>query len=67
MVVAQKPYFETENQYLGVIWAFTLAHFIVRDPVVRWERILLALAIGGINEAAVDIKLSREIVISGLS
>ena len=30
---AQKPDFKTESQYFGVIQAFDLAHFIVRDPV----------------------------------
>ena len=33
VVEAQKPDSETESQHFGVIQAFTLAHFIVRDPV----------------------------------
>ena len=34
VVEAHKLDFETEGQYLGVIKAFTLAHFVVKDPVV---------------------------------
>ena len=33
VVEVQKPDFDSESQYFGVIKAFTLARFIVKDPV----------------------------------
>ena len=36
VVEAQKPNFEIEFQYFGVIYAFTVAHFILKDPVGPW-------------------------------
>ena len=57
VVEAHLPDFETEGQYLGLIQAFTLAHFIVKDPVDRIDIDVLKTTLSTYSPVSGHIKI----------